>query len=89
MLKTFDSLSPPITLYYKNQDRHSSSLSGFLTIIAYAIIIILSIFFSLDFLLKMHPSAYFYNKFVSDTGLFPSTTPIFLIWPALHASFLK
>ena len=71
MLKTFDSLSPPITLYYKNQDRHSSSLSGFLTIIAYAIIIILSIFFSLDFLLKMHPSAYFYNKFVSDTGLFP------------------
>ena len=71
MLKYCDFLSPPITLYYRNQERHSSSLSGLLTIIAYMIIIIFSIIFSLDFLLKMNPTSYFYNKFVSDIGYFP------------------
>ena len=70
MLKQCDKLSPPITLYYKNQDRHSSSLSGCLTIIAYLIIVILAIIFSLDFLLKMNPTSYFYYKFVQDTGIF-------------------
>ena len=70
MLKQCDKLSPRITLYYKNQDRHSSSLSGCLTIIAYLIIIILAIIFSLNFLLKINPTSYFYYKFVEDTGIF-------------------
>ena len=71
MLKACDSLSPPITLYYKNGDRHASSLSGILTIIAYIAIIGLGVVFSLDFLLKMNPTSFFYNKYLSDTGYFP------------------
>ena len=71
MLKACDSLSPPITLYYKNGDRHASTLSGILTIIAYVAIIGLGVVFSLDFLLKMNPTSFFYNKYLSDTGYFP------------------
>ena len=71
MLKSCDSLSPTITLYYKNGDRHSSSISGILTIISYTAIIGLSIVFSLDFILKMNPTSFFYNKFLSDVGFFP------------------
>jgi hypothetical protein len=78
MFKSYDYLSPEITLYYKNYDRHSSTFSGILTILAYIIIIILSIIFSLDFLLKMNPVSFFYNKFVSDSGIIPfNSTGIF------------
>ena len=71
MLKSCDNLSPPITLYYKNGDRHASNISGFLTIISYLTITILSIIFSLDFILKLNPTSYFYNKYISDVGFFP------------------
>jgi hypothetical protein len=78
MLKSCDYLSPEITLYYKNYDRHSSTFSGILTIFAYIIIIILSIIFSLDFLLKTNPVSFFYNKYISDTGVVPfNSTGIF------------
>ena len=78
MFKSYDYLSPEITLYYKNYDRHSSTFSGILTILAYIIIIILSIIFSLDFLLKMNPVSFFYNKFVADSGIIPfNSTGIF------------
>ena len=71
MLKSCDNLSPPITLYYKNGDRHASNISGFLTIISYLTITILSVIFSLDFILKLNPTSYFYNKYISDVGFFP------------------
>ena len=71
MLKSCDKLSPPITLYYKNGDRHSSKISGFLTLIAYFVITSLSTVFSLNFILKLNPTSFFYNKFLSDTGFFP------------------
>ena len=71
MIKSCDKLSPPITLYYKNGDRHSSKISGFLTLIAYFAITSLSTVFSLNFILKLNPTSFFYNKFLSDTGFFP------------------
>ena len=78
MLKLCDNLSPPITLYYKTGDRHSSSFSGLLTIISYLTIIGLSVVFSLDFILKINPTSFFYNKYLSDTGFFSfNSTGIF------------
>ena len=71
MLKSCDKLSPLINLYYRNQDRHSSILSGILTIISYFILISLSIIFSLEFFLKKNPTSFFYNKFEKDVGIFP------------------
>ena len=70
MLKQLDTLSPQITLFYKGFDRHSSSISGILSILTYSTIIILGIIFSLDFLLKRNPRAYFYNRFIYDVGIF-------------------
>ena len=70
MLKNLDSLSPEITLYYRGYNRHSSSISGILSIITYLGIAILSAVFAMDFLLKKNPTAYFYNKFIYDVGTF-------------------
>ena len=70
MLKKLDNLSPPISLYYKKHLRHSSPISGIISIITYTTIIILGIVFSINFLFQKNPIAYFYNRFVYDIGLF-------------------
>ena len=73
MLKSCDKLSPLINLYYRNQDRHSSLLSGILTIISYFILISLSIIFSLEFFLKKNPTSFFYNisfKFIKNISFY-------------------
>jgi len=70
MFKILDNLSPKITLFYKGFHRHSSSISGIITILTYITIIILSLIFSFDFLLKRNPTSYFYNRFTYDVGTF-------------------
>ena len=70
MLKQLDNLSPQITLFYKGYDRHSSTISGIISLLTYLTIIVLGIIFSIDFLLKRNPRAYFYNRFIYDVGIF-------------------
>ena len=70
MLKQFDNLSPPISLFYKRHLRHSSTISGIISIITYTTIIILGIIFSINFLFQKNPIAYFYNRFIYDIGIF-------------------
>ena len=70
MLKRLDNLSSPITLFYKGFPRHSSIISGIITILTYTTIIILGVVFSIDFLFKKNPIAYFYNRFIYDIGIF-------------------
>ena len=70
MFKQLDNLSPKITLFYKGLKRHSSSISGIITIIIYITIIILGLIFSFDFIFKKNPSSYFYNRFTYDVGTF-------------------
>ena len=70
-LKKFDIVSPPITLYYKGDSMHSSIFSGILTIIVYIIIFIFGIFYALEFINKKNPTAFFFNKYIEDTGIFP------------------
>ena len=77
-IKKFDMLSPPITLFYKGENNHSSILSAILTIIAYAIIIAAGIYYALIFINKESPTAYFFNRYVEDAGTFPiNATSIF------------
>ena len=70
-LKKFDIISPPITLYYKGDNMHSSIFSGILTIVVYIITFIFGVYYALEFIYKKNPSAYFYNRYIEDAGLFP------------------
>ena len=79
MLKLCDNLSPPITLYYKTGDRHSSSFSGLLTIISYLTIIGLSVVFSLDFILKINPTSFFIINIFQIQDFFLSIQQEFFI----------
>ena len=70
-IKKLDILSPPITLYYKGENGHSSIFSGILSFIVYAIVFAASIYYFLDFINKENPSAYFFNRYIEDAGTFP------------------
>ena len=47
IFKKIDMLSPPITLFFKGDNSHSSIFSGILTIVAYIIIVIFGVYYSL------------------------------------------
>jgi hypothetical protein len=67
----FDIVSPNITLYYKNNRKHSSLFSKIFSIVIIIFLLILSMYFSIDFLFKKNPYSYYYNRFVTDAGIFP------------------
>ena len=69
--KKFDLISPSITLYFKGNNIHSSIFSGILTILAYIIILIFGINYLLEFINKKSPTAFFFNRFIEDAGVFP------------------
>ena len=69
-LKTIDMLSPKITLYYKQKNTHNSAISGILTILAYILILGYALIFLLKYINKENPTAYFFNRYVEDVGVF-------------------
>ena len=69
--KKIDLLSPPITLYYKGDEAHSSIVSGIITLVTYLIIFISGIYYTLEFIYKKNPTAYFFNIYVEDAGNYP------------------
>jgi len=70
IFKKVDMLSPPITLFFKGNNIHSSIFSGLLTIVAYIIIIIFGVYYSLEFIQKKNPSVFFFDRFIEDAGEF-------------------
>ena len=69
-LKKFDYISPEITLFYRGDDRHSSIPSGIISIVFLILILGVTIFVSLDFLLKRNPTAFYYHKYTDDLGVY-------------------
>ena len=69
-LKKLDMLSPYITLYFKGEKKHSSKFSGILSIITYLLVLIISIYYIVEFVNKKSPKAYFFNRYVEDAGDF-------------------
>jgi hypothetical protein len=63
-------LSPPITLFFKGENIHSSIFSGILTIVAYIISFIFGIYYSLEFIQKNNPSVFFFDRYTKDSGEF-------------------
>ena len=70
-IKKFDMLSPPITLYFRGDDKHPSIFSGILTLVAYTIVFIFGVYYALEFINKENPTAYFFNRYVDDAGNYP------------------
>ena len=73
-IKKFDMISPPITLFFNGINKHSSIFSGILTIIAYLIVLIVGIYYALEFINKENPTAFFFNRYIEDAGYFPLNT---------------
>ena len=71
IIKKFDWLSPPITLYFKGEGQHSSIFSAILSIISYIFLLISGIYYSLEFINRENPKAYFFNRYIEDAGHFP------------------
>ena len=69
--KKIDFLTPPITLFYKGDEAHSSVFSGIISLITYSIIFIFGVYYSLEFIYKKNPTAYFFNRYIEDTGNYP------------------
>ena len=70
-LKKLDILSPQITLYFKGERKHSSKSSGILSIISYVFVLLIGVYYIIDYINKKEPKAYFYNRYVEDAGNFP------------------
>ena len=70
-IKKFDVLSPSITLYYKEETQHSSIFSGLLSMIVFALVFTAEIYYFLSFIERLHPKAYFFNRYTEDAGTFP------------------
>ena len=69
-IRKMDFLSPPITLYYKGDESHTSIFAGILTIIIYLICIVFGVFYAIRFINKLNPQVYYYNRYVEDAGEF-------------------
>ena len=67
-LKKLDNLSPEITLYYNGEESHGSIFSGIFTIFYYLILILSTIYFSLDLIQKKAPQTFYINSFKEDVG---------------------
>ena len=70
-IKKLDFLSPPITLYFKGEDQHQSIASAILSFICYTLVLVATIYYSLGFINKDNPKAYFFTRYVEDAGNFP------------------
>ena len=70
-IRNLDYLSPPITLYHEGSLSHSSIVSGILSFISFLLIIAIAVYFSLDLILRRNPAAFYYNRYIEDSGIFP------------------
>ena len=89
-LKKYDFLSPPITLYFKGEQSHSSIFSGIVTIISYLFIFAYLIYDVKNYINKENPTIYFYNRYVNDTGFYPlNSSSIFHFFQLINNTIKK
>ena len=69
-ISKFDLLTPPIGLHFRGKGSHSSIFSGIITLLAYLIIIYFAVRYSLEFIKKKKPTAYYVNRQIEDAGIY-------------------
>ena len=67
--KQFDLISPDITLYFKGQEKHSSIVSGIISLLIIILGSSLGIIVAGDFFLKKNPTTFQNEKTVLDSGI--------------------
>ena len=70
LLNQVDLLTPPIGLFFRGKGSHSSIASGIFTLLAYLIIAYFAVRYSLEFIRKKKPTAYFVNRHIEDAGIY-------------------
>ena len=70
LLNKIDLLSPSITLYTNGKLRHSSLISGILTVFTYMILIGFGFYFALELIQRQNPLAFYFNRYAKDVGSF-------------------
>ena len=69
-LRQLDMLSPPITLYYKRKNTHTSLISGVITIVDCVFILSFIILYIISYVKRESPKTYYFNRYVDDIGTF-------------------
>ena len=69
-ISKFDLITPPIGFYFKGKGSHSSIVSGIITLLAYIIIIYFAVRYTLEFIKKKKPTAYYVNRHIQDAGTY-------------------
>jgi hypothetical protein len=70
-LKNFDFISPEITLFHLEKERHSSLFSGIVSLLLIIFGAALAVIFSLDLIERKNPVAYYSKTWEKDIGSFP------------------
>ena len=85
-IRQLDYLSPSITFYHKGFLSHSSIVSGIISIISFAIIICLAIYFSLDVINRQNPTTFYCSGYIEDSGIFPMNSSSLFHYISLSGS---
>ena len=67
-IRKMDTITPPITLFFKGKNRHSTIFSGILALIIQIILFVFTVIYFLDYINKKSPTAFYFNKFINDSG---------------------
>ena len=70
-LENFDYTSPNLTFYYNSKRSQVSIFGGIITIISYTLCVLISCYFFSDVIFRKNPGIFFYNRVVTDAGIFP------------------
>ena len=83
-LRKLDYISPSVTFYYKGFSSHSSILSGIISVISFILITTITIYFSLDIIKHQNPTAFYFNRFKEEAGIFPLNASSFFHFISLN-----
>ena len=83
-IKNFDFITPKITLFYSGNLKHSSFVSGFLSILIILVCLSLTLIFSMDFLFKKHPVAFYYKQTIDDVDEYEINNENFFHYVSLY-----
>ena len=86
-IKKLDYLSPSITFYYHGAQSHNSIISGIISIISITIIIVFSLNFFREIIIRQNPIAFYFRSFIEDSGTFPINASSFFHFISLGVNY--